>query len=56
MKNRKEIIEHFIKWTIYVQNDDKDQEQIMLDILDNYIDARHYNFSPFKEIKQTKEL
>ena len=54
MKNKKEIIEHFIKWVIYVQNDDKDQEQIMLNILDNYIDCEHYDFSPFKEIKGGK--
>ena len=52
--NRKEIIEHFIKWNIYIQDDDKEQEEIMLDILDNYIDNKHYNFNPFTEIKEKK--
>ena len=47
--NRKEKIKHFIKWYFYV-NDNKDLNQnVMLKILDNYIDGKHYDFSPFKE-------
>ena len=44
MNNRKEIIEHFIKWFIREQNDDYEQEDIMLDSLGRYLN------------KQTEEL
>ena len=54
MKNRKEIIEHFINWIAYVQDDDEEQKEIIMDILDNYIDNKHYNFNPFTVIKEKK--
>ena len=51
IEDRKKAINHFIKWITYVQDDDKEQEQILLDILDNYIDCEHYDFIQFKEEK-----
>ena len=52
MEDRKKAINHFIKWYCYTTNTSKSYDEIapfMLDILDNYIDNKHYDFSPFKE-------
>ena len=54
---RKEIINHFIKWYCYTTSTTKGYDEIapyMLDILDNYIDNKHYDFNPFTEIKEKK--
>ena len=59
MKNRKETIEHFIKFFIYdlkQGNDTKTYiENVECDLfgfLNPYIEDEHYNFSPFTEIKK----
>ena len=46
--NKKETIEHFIKYCYITKNDYN--KNVMLKILDNYIKNKHYNFSPFKKI------
>lgn len=51
--NKKETIKHFIKWYFYVNDKtiNKDcTKNVMLKILDNYIEGKHYDFSPFEEI------
>ena len=55
--NRKETINHFIKWYCYVTSTSKGYNEIapqMLEVLDNYIEGKHYDFSPFTEIKEKK--
>ena len=57
MEDRKKAINHFIKWYCYVTNTTKNYNEVaphMLDILDNYIDGKHYDFNPFTEIKEEK--
>jgi len=67
MKNRKEIIEHFIKFFIYDENrgvkfnssdftrmELRIIEKNLLRFLNPYIKDEHYNFSPFTEIKEKK--
>ncbi len=61
MKNRKEIINHFIKFFIYDLKQGNSSkvyiENVELDLsefLKPYIKDEHYNFSPFKEIKHLR--
>ena len=54
-EKRKEAIIHFIKWYCYVTSTSKGYYEIapqMLEVLDNYIEGKHYEFSPFAEIKE----
>ena len=58
---RKKIIEYFIKWFIYdlKQSNNNDTyienvENDLLNFLEPYIDDKHYNFSPFKNIDKNK--
>ena len=61
MNNRKEIINHFIKFFIYdlkrglgsevyIENVERDLNSFFKP----YIKDKHYNFSPFTEIKEKK--
>ena len=56
---RKEIINHFIKFFIYDLKKGRDSEAYIEDVeydlnrfLKPYIEDEHYNFSPFTEIKE----
>ena len=56
---RKEIINHFIKFFIYDLKNGRDSEAYIEDVeydlnrfLKPYIEDEHYNFSPFTEIKE----
>ena len=62
-EERKNVINHFIKFFIYDLKQGIDSEVYIEDVeydlnrfLKPYIEDNHYNFSPFKEIKQIKEL
>ena len=56
-EKRKEAIIHFIKWYCNVTSTSKgyyEKAPKMLGELDNYIEGKHYDFSPFTEIKEEK--
>ena len=61
MKNRKEIINHFIKFFIYDLKRGLDSEVYIENVEHDlnrffkpYIQDKHYNFNPFTEIKEKK--